>query len=57
MRLKTTFSFLCLVLLLLSIGVLDIHANPCTSYLSDYRSKLEAFEAARAALARQAGDA
>ena len=34
MRIKTTLSLLCLVMLLLSVGVLDIHANNCESYYS-----------------------
>ena len=47
MRIKTTFSLLCLVMLLLSVGVLDIHANNCESYYSIYLSKVEVHNSAR----------
>ena len=47
MRIKTTFSLLCLVMLLLSVGVLDIHAISCTSYYSTYVNKVELHNSAR----------
>ena len=52
MRLKTTFIFLCLLLILLSIGHLDVNANSCASYLSDYLSKVSAYNAALETLQR-----
>ena len=52
MRIKTTFSLLCLVILLLSVGVLDIHANSCTSYYSTYLNKVEVHNLRREAYHR-----
>lgn len=56
MKIKTTFSLLFFVLLLLSIGLCDIHAasetSPCTSYLTDYLNKVSVFETARDTLRR-----
>ena len=52
MRLKTTLLFLCLVLILLSIGQLDVNANSCASYLSDYLSKVSTYNAALETLNR-----
>ena len=52
MRIKTTFSLLCLVILLLSVGVLDIHANSCTSYYSTYVNKVEVHNLRREAYHR-----
>ena len=47
MKLRTFFSLLCLTwMVLLSIGLLDVHAEPCASYLSDYLTKLSAYNAA-----------
>ena len=39
MRIKTTFSLLCLVMLLLSVGVLDIHAIP--NFLSQFKKEIK----------------
>ena len=52
MKIKATFSILCLVVLLLSVGVLNVHAASCTSYLSDYLSKVDAYNSAREAYER-----
>ena len=52
MRIKTTFSLLCLVMLLLSVGVVDIHAISCTSYFSTYLNKLELHNSALKTLDR-----
>ena len=52
MKFKTNFGVLCLVLVLLSIGLLDVHAASCTSYYSDYYSKVDAFNSAMNKLQR-----
>ena len=43
MKFKATFRLLCLMwMILLSVGVFHVHADSCTSYLSDYLSKVDA---------------
>ena len=54
MRTRTTFVFFCFAwMTLLSIGLLDVHAEPCASYLSGYLTKLSAYNAADTFLRRQ----
>lgn len=53
MRFKTTFIFLCLVLVLLSIGVFDVHASSaCVSYYTAYQGAVDAYKTALEALQR-----